>query len=154
MDANKKFFQQGRSGAPEPAGPANNEIWYTSSDGNIVTPYSTSALPTIVSNTYSDGKGIIKFKTDVISIGRSAFRDCNSLTSVTIPNSVAGIAPGAFFYCTGLTSIICKATTPPKTGLNIFSSIDNGTIYVPVDSVDDYKTSWPPYADRIQTIPE
>ena len=51
---------------PEPwiqPGPANNEIWYTSSDGNIVMPNKASSLPTIVSNTYSDGKGIIKCAT-------------------------------------------------------------------------------------------
>lgn len=61
---------------PEPwvqPGPANDEIWYTSSDGNIVTPYRTSSLPEIVSNTYSDGKGVIKFATDVTSIGIYAF---------------------------------------------------------------------------------
>ena len=61
---------------PEPwvqPGPANNEIWYTSSDGNIVTPYSASALPTIVSNTYVDGKGIIKCASDITSISDRAF---------------------------------------------------------------------------------
>lgn len=61
---------------PEPwvqPGPANDEIWYKSLDGNIVTPYSTSALPTIVSNTYIDGKGVIKFASDITSIGYEAF---------------------------------------------------------------------------------
>ena len=52
-----------------PSGQANDELWYTSSDGNIVTPYKASSLPTIVSNTYNVGKGIIKFATDVTSIG-------------------------------------------------------------------------------------
>ena len=65
-----------------------NEIWYTSSDGNIVTPFSTSALPTIVSNTYVNGKGIIKCTSDITSIGHSAFKDCTTLTFVIIPNSV------------------------------------------------------------------
>ena len=51
--------------------PANNEIWYTSSNGNIVAPYNTSALPTIVSNTYVDGKGVIKFATDVTNASSS-----------------------------------------------------------------------------------
>ena len=74
-----------------PSGQANNEIWYTSSDGNIVTPFMTSSLPTIVSNTYVDGKGVIKFATDLISIGDKAFNNCDSLTSVTIPNSVTSI---------------------------------------------------------------
>ena len=94
---------------PEPwvqPGPANDEIWYTSSDGNIVTPYSTSALPNIVSNTYSGDKGIIKFVSDVTSIGYRAFYYCLYLTSVQIPNSVTIIEQSAFNDCEGLTSVI------------------------------------------------
>ena len=85
--------------------PANDEIWYTSSDGNIVTPYKASSLPTIVSNTYVDGKGIIKFASDLTYIKIQAFAGCSSLTSVTIPNSVTSIGGWAFENCTNLTSI-------------------------------------------------
>ena len=83
----------------------NNEIWYTSTDGNIVTPNNTSALPTIVSNTYSAGKGVIKCASDITSIGENAFFDCTNLTSIEIPNSVTSIGNQAFNYCNGLTSI-------------------------------------------------
>lgn len=87
-----------------PSGPANDEIWYTSSDGNIVTP-DLDSLQTIVSNTYVNGKGVIKFASDISSIGPQAFSDRSSLTSVTIPNSVTSIGEGAFENCTNLTSI-------------------------------------------------
>ena len=89
-----------------PSGPANNEIWYTSSDGNIVTPYKTSSLPTIVSNTYVDGKGIIKFAIDVTSIGNKAFSGCTKLTSISIPSTVISLEYNAFKGCTGLTFMI------------------------------------------------
>lgn len=92
-----------------PSGPANDEIWYTSTDGNIVTPYRASSLPTIVSNTYSDGKGVIKFATDVTSIGDWAFNSC-TFTSVTIPNSVTSIGYSAFRNCTDLKSISYTGT--------------------------------------------
>ena len=83
----------------------NNEIWYTSSDGNIVTPYATDVFgANIVSNTYENGKGIITFDAPVTSIGDSAFW-CTSLTSVTIPDSVTSIGDSAFGSCTWLTSI-------------------------------------------------
>ena len=86
-------------------GPANDEIWYTSTDGNIVAPYDATVLPTIVSNTYVDGKGIIKFASDLTSIGDNAFHSCSGLTSVTIGNSVTSIGEYAFDGCTSLTSV-------------------------------------------------
>ena len=78
----------------------NNEIWYTSSDGEIVKPYSSDAFgASIVSNTYSDGKGIIQFDADVTSIGKNAFYYCSGLTSITMPNSVTRIGEYAFSVC-------------------------------------------------------
>ena len=40
----------------------------------------------------------------VTSIGKGAFYNCTGLTSVTIPTSVTSIGDAAFAYCTGLTS--------------------------------------------------
>ena len=42
----------------------------------------------------------------VTSIGEKAFRSCDGLTSVTIPNSVTSIGEYAFGFCSGLTSVI------------------------------------------------
>ncbi len=42
---------------------------------------------------------------DVTSIGAQAFRDCDNLTSVIIPNSVTSIGAQAFSFCSSLTSI-------------------------------------------------
>ena len=41
----------------------------------------------------------------VTSIGKYAFYDCTSLTSVTIPDSVTSIGKQAFMYCTSLTGV-------------------------------------------------
>ena len=83
-----------------------NQIWYTSSDGEVVTPYETDVFgANIVSNTYENGQGIITFDGEVTSIGNYAFRGCSSLTSVTIPNSVTSIGEYAFIDCSSLTSV-------------------------------------------------
>ena len=90
----------------------NNQIWYTSSDGNIVNPtfvenpyfYSNPFGVTITSNTYINGKGIITFDGDLTTIGESAFYQCNTLTSIVIPNSVTTIG-SAFSSCESLTSV-------------------------------------------------
>ena len=83
-----------------------NKIYYTSTDGNIVTPYSTTAFggANIVSNTYKNGQGIITFDAPVTEIGSYAFNGCRSLKSVTIGNSVTSIGNYAFNGCS-LTSI-------------------------------------------------
>ena len=83
----------------------NDEIWYTSSEGSVVQPYKSDVFgATIVSNTYSDGKGVIKFDGAVTSIGQEAFR-WSSITSIEIPNSVISIEDNAFYGCSSLKSI-------------------------------------------------
>ena len=92
--------------------PANNEIWYTSSDGEIVKPYSTNVFgANIVSNNYKDGKGVITFDGDVTTIGRSAFSSCTSLTSVTIPDSVTNIEGSPFYGCNNIEQFNGKFAT-------------------------------------------
>ena len=41
----------------------------------------------------------------VISIGDYAFRGCNGITSVSIPNSITSIGENSFWGCSGLSSI-------------------------------------------------
>ncbi len=83
-----------------------NEIWYTSTDENIVTPYATDVFgANIVSNIYKNGKGVILFDAPITLIGQKAFLRCSSLTRIEIPSSVTSIGAYAFGYCTKLMSL-------------------------------------------------
>lgn len=85
------------------------ELYYTSTDGQIVTPYGTNwGGAKIVSNTYNDGKGIITFEGEVTSIGEKAFYDCTSLTSITIPEYITSIGEQAFAGCHSLSAFYGK----------------------------------------------
>ena len=84
----------------------NNKIFYTSTDGQIVTPHHIDGFGSnIISNTYSEGVGIIEFDGDVTKIGYTAFSYCNTLQTIVIPDSVTSIGSYAFSYCDSLTSI-------------------------------------------------
>lgn len=133
--------------------PPDDEIWYNSIDEEIITPTDGSyGDAIIISNTYENGKGIIKFDREITSIGEGAFIDCRGLTSINIPNSVTSIGKQAFRGCTGLTSITISNTTPPTLGDEAFNNTNNSPIYVPSESVNTYKSTenWSTYADRIK----
>ena len=78
--------------------PPDNEIWYTSRDGNVIAPYYDNVFgATIQSNTYNDGKGVIKFNGPVTQVGDWAFYK-TKLTSMSLPNSVKSIGYRAFYW--------------------------------------------------------
>ena len=98
----------------------------------------------------------ITIPNSVTSIGGSAFYNCASLASIEIPNSVTSIGGDAFNNCTSLTSVTVESTNPPTLGYNVFNNTNaNLVIYVPAASVDAYKASsgWSSYASKIQAIP-
>ncbi len=86
----------------------------------------------------------------VTSIGQWAFVRCG-ITSVTIPSSVRSIGERAFADCSNIASIYCRPATPPALDSYAFYMVLDAKIYVPVASVDAYKsaTNWSNYADKI-----
>jgi hypothetical protein len=129
-------------------------------------------MPTRAAGSYVVPEGI---KT----IAPSAFQYCSYITNVTLPEGLTTIGAYAFSYCKVLESITLPAsteyvgdyafenlatldvyanpTTPPLGASNLFGyATYNGKIYVPLASVDAYKTAdystaayWYRYADNI-----
>ncbi|MGM9747082.1 MAG: leucine-rich repeat protein [Paludibacteraceae bacterium] len=75
------------------------QVTYRGSYANAFTNEYTGDVVIPTTVTY-DGKTY-----SVTSIGEGAFWDCTGLTSVTIPNSVTSIGYSAFYDCSGLTSV-------------------------------------------------
>ena len=104
--------------------------FYNKYSGNITIPSSIN---------------VNKVEYSVTSIGKSAFSNCSSLTSVTIPNSVTSIGDNAFNGCSKLENVYCCAESVPSTGDYVFKGMDiaNVTLHVPASAIEAYKTTAP-----------
>ncbi len=113
----------------------SNWIFYTTSDGNIVSPYNSNGFgATIISNEIINGIGAIEFDDSITTIGNDAFYGCSSLTSVTIPDSVTTIGESAFYGCTSLTNVTIPDSVT-TIGSFAFSGCSNLTSVTIGDSV-------------------
>jgi hypothetical protein len=88
-----------------------------------------------------------------------AFENCTGLTTVEMDENVTNIGAKAFYGCTSLTSIICKAEIPPTLGTDaggrgttVFDNTNNCPIYVPSEYLQTYKQRWSRYSSRIVAL--
>lgn len=91
-----------------------NEIWYFTTNGSTLVLNKahdwwgypeTDFGANVVSNTYVDGKGIIKFDGPVTKVGEYAFMHNTALVKMYIPASVTSIESSVFESCTELQSV-------------------------------------------------
>ena len=112
-----------------------NEIHYTTIDNDVLPLENLLNFGEgrIVSNCYVQDRNlcILKFDKDVKEIGTEAFKECKSLTSITIPPSVQKIDFCAFILCSSLTNVFIPSSVT-EIGEGTFSSCSSlTTISIP-----------------------
>ena len=122
-------------------GVVNSQIFYTATA--LVEPYDATAFNvTIVSNEWNEatGEGVITFDGELTTIGNYAFEYCDSLTSVTIPDSVTTIGDYAFYWCHSLTNVTIPdgVTTIGKEAFGGCANLTSVTIGDSVTTIGEY----------------
>ena len=86
--------------------------------------------------------------TDIETVGISG---CTEMKSVVLPATLKTIGYDAFWYCQQLTTITINAVNPPALVNNPFRATRIEKIYVPKNSVEQYKraTFWSAFSDKI-----
>ena len=91
-----------------------------------------------------EGLTTISIPKSVSSIGDNSFRWCKSLTKLEIGENVKSISYSAFTQCSKLKEVYCYAKNPPQTDGEVFdNNIENVTLYVPSDALNEYKSISP-----------
>lgn len=93
---------------------STRELHYISRSGNIVEFNDDSFDAPIISNTYENGKGVVRFASSLRSIGLLGDID---ITSITIPRTVKTFDGNPFKYCSNLARFISTYATSDGYGL-------------------------------------
>lgn len=107
-------------------------MYYTTTDGmpiNITNPDSFGI--DIIDMTYANGEGVITFDGIARHIGYKAFRECDNLKSVILPDSIRIIEEEAFSECGNLENVLLPKNLK-SIGRDAFSHCTKLTsIYIP-----------------------
>ena len=121
---------------------------------NVAVPIPENKLPSVIDKSVTeitaDDLG------DITSIGLYAFYDCQNLTSITIPASVAAIGDHAL-QCgstTNQVTITMLGETPPTIQANTMQYDNIAQIVVPTGTGDTYKAApvWSNFATKIVEV--
>lgn len=139
---------------PETVTFIGNTAFSSANIGTMILPGSVTRISSFAFQGVSGVNGVapvIKLNEGLAVIGQSAFNSASIAGEIEIPSTVTEIGEYCFAY-TGITTVICKPTTPPALGTGAFSSDTAGfTIKVPAASVAAYKAAdgWKDYANYI-----
>ena len=94
--------------------PANNEIWYTTTDGKKLDLNADRFGTTITKQEERDGVWVVTFDSDLTKLGKDgamfgAFDSLKTLKSVVLPDSITKICAYSFYNCSELVSVVLPA---------------------------------------------
>ena len=126
----------------------DNEIWYTTTDDQIISLNNaqtdwnypeTEFGAKVISNTYVNGKGVIKFDVEPSKIGSWAFWRCENLHKMYLPSKIKSIGDNAFNNCVNLQTLYLSNDIS-SAGSYIFDNCLNLQSFETVLASDDKKT--------------
>ena len=102
-------------------------------------------------NTNANLTSLVVYDDTINTIG--GYIGGSKLEYVDMPSSITNINSSAFSGCTNLSTVIVRATVPPRLGYNVFNGTPN-TMRIYVPDVEAYKTAdkWSDFASKILPI--
>ncbi len=109
---------------------ADNMIMYTTYDKKpvVVNWEGEGAFQDLQANTYDGDYGFLVFHSEVTSIPKRAFKDCDNLTTISLPSTVTSIKAEAFLDCDFLRQI-----NIPESIISIGFAAFDGCFSLPVE---------------------
>ena len=139
---------------------SSDDVNYNSKKNNMVSAYiNGECVSGISQSSFNSMQNLssITVTEGVTTIGSDSFTDSTKLETVDLPSTLTKISYRAFMRCSSLSTVICRAITPPTLdGYDVFSvNAKNRKIYVPAESVSAYKSAskWSSYSSSIEAIP-
>jgi hypothetical protein len=130
--------------------------YWSANNQPLVIPNSVTSIGSSAFSGWLANNQPLTIPNSVTSIGEYAFYGWESNTHpLVIPDSVTSIGDWAFYGWSLVPYVEIQAITPPTLAhMNAFLEQNNAPIYVPDESVDDYKTAtnWVDLASRIFSI--
>ena len=120
--------------------PANNEIWYTTANGNKLDLNADRFGASITSHEQRDDMWVVTFGSDLTMLGKDnatsgAFESKSTLKSVVLPDGITKICIYSFYRCTSLESVVLPVNLK-VIGSQSFVATKLSTINIPAAVTD------------------